>query len=164
MSEWNTQVIWLQLVVIMILALWLTEAKDNGKKISPCKTCKIINHNSILRIGKQNISLKSEICFHILGTSYSFVSQTSTCRHRKQQNNPPYYCKGGSGKVCEQRCSNWTACVGYSVLADEDKCILYPSLATPCPEGWSGEKYPVAKTALDLVDGGSSGYCKFKQG
>ena len=45
MSEWNTQVIWLQLVVIMILALWLTEAKDNGKKISPCKTCKIIIKN-----------------------------------------------------------------------------------------------------------------------
>ena len=47
MSEWNTQVIWLQLVVIMILALWLTEAKDNGKKMSPYKTCKIINHNFI---------------------------------------------------------------------------------------------------------------------
>ena len=43
MPEWNTQVIWLQLAVIIILALQSLEAKDNGKKISPCKTC-TLNH------------------------------------------------------------------------------------------------------------------------
>ena len=46
MPEWNTQVIWLQLAVIMILALQSLEAKDNGKKISPCKTC-TLNHITI---------------------------------------------------------------------------------------------------------------------
>ena len=42
---------------------------------------------------------------------------------------------------------------------------MYPSLATPCPKGWSrGGNGPVATTVLDLVDGGSPGYCKLKQG
>ena len=45
MPEWNTQVIWLQLAVIMILALQSLEAKDNGKKISLWKTC-TLNHDN----------------------------------------------------------------------------------------------------------------------
>ena len=111
--------------------------------------------------------------FHISGTSYSFISREETCRHRKTYV-APYYCTQGinkalGGKVCEQQCSNWAACIGYSVVLHLDKCILYPSVATRCPEGWKTEeerreKGRVAKTLLDLVDGGSSGYCKFKQG
>ena len=117
-------------------------------------------------LGNRNILRKSEMCFHFSGTSYSFVSQTSTCRHEKDWYNAPYYCTGGSGgKFCEKQCSNWTACIGFSVLMDTGKCIMYPSLATPCPKGWSrGGNGPVATTVLDLVDGGSPGYCKLKQG
>ena len=51
MPEWNTQVIWLQLAVIMILALQSLEAKDNGKKTSPCKTC-TLNHDNNKRVAE----------------------------------------------------------------------------------------------------------------
>ena len=58
MPEWNTQVIWLQLAVIIILALQSLEAKDNGKKISLCKTC-TLNHDNKNVLGNISVSLKS---------------------------------------------------------------------------------------------------------
>ena len=57
MPEWNAQVIWLQLAVIMILALQSLEAKDNGKKTSPCKTC-TLNHDNMVTLNI-SVSLKS---------------------------------------------------------------------------------------------------------
>ena len=152
----KTQTIWLPLVLIMILALRSLEAKDKGKPNSLWTTCTIIYMTKHFT--------KIWEYFHITGNSYTFVSRTSTCRHIDGYE-VPYRCTGGSGgKVCEQECSKWAACIGYGVLRNTDKCILYPSFATPCPEGWSEGKGPVATAVLDLRDGGSSGYCKFKQG
>ena len=156
----KTQTIWLPLVLIMILALRSLEAKDKGKLNSLWTNCTII----YIKNSRTKHFTKIWEYFHITGNSYTFVSRTSTCRHIDGYE-VPYRCTGGSGgKVCEQECSKWDACIGYGVLRNTDKCILYPSFATPCPEGWSEGKGPVATAVLDLRDGGSSGYCKFKQG
>ena len=158
----KTQTIWLPLVLIMILALRSLEAKDKGKPNSLWTTCTIIY--IVIKNSRTKHFTKIWEYFHITGNSYTFVSRTSTCRHIDGYE-VPYRCTGGSGgKVCEQECSKWAACIGYGVLRNTDKCILYPSFATPCPEGWSEGKGPVATAVLDLRDGGSSGYCKFKQG
>ena len=74
--------------------------RSGYENISSYRTCTIIDNNTS---GNKNISLKSETYFHISGTSYSFVSQKSTCRHDEKSYKAPYYCTGGSGgKVCEQ--------------------------------------------------------------
>ena len=118
----------------------------------------------------------SQLYFYISGIQYSFISGQRPCVHKHAYPiwvlyNCVQYSKSATAK-CEQHCSNWATCIGYSVEnqnSDHPKCRLYPSQPGSCPsKEWhlSASDLPIARNKDDLRPNPSPvpGYCKYKHG
>lgn len=93
---------------------------------------------------------------------YHVVSDKKKCKHT--DGGSPYGCKSSVARNCENDCTKFDECIGFS---QGKYCYLYPS-SKSCPAGWMTASGSIARTPDSLTVAGSSwspNYnCKTKKG
>ena len=59
--------------------------------------------------------------------------------------------------MCKEACTKYPKCIGYAYLRGIDFCYLIPSV-NKCPDGYSLNRFTLAKSSTDLVERKKDGY------